>query len=136
MSPSIYLAKLLGPALVAAGFSMLLNPAAYAAMVSDMLDDSALIYVVSVIGPIAGTALVLAHNVWVGDWPIIITLLGWMSIIDSLTWIVAMRAMQTLWAPLFEFPAFSLAGGIVVLLLGAVLCYFGYWAAKPVWREK
>lgn len=136
MSPSIYLAKLLGPALVAAGVGMLLNPSAYAAMASDMLDDPALIYVASVIGLIAGTALLLAHNVWVGDWRVIITLLGWISIIDSLTWIVATRAMQTFWAPLLQFPAFSLAGGIVVLLLGAVLCYFGYWAAKPVWREK
>lgn len=100
MPPSIYLAKLLGPALAAAGSGMLLNPSAYAAMVSDMLDDPALIYVASV------------------------------------TWIVAMRAMQTFWAPLLDFPAFGFVGGIIVLLLGAVLCYFGYRASKPIGREK
>lgn len=136
MSPSIYLAKLLGPALAAAGFGMLLNPSAYAAMVSDMLDDPALIYVAAVIGLIAGTALVLAHNIWTGDWRVIITLFGWIGIIVSLTWIVATRAMQTFWAPLLEFPAFGFVGGIVVLLPGAVLCYFGYRASKPIGREK
>lgn len=134
-SSSIYLAKLLGPVLLAVGFSMVVGPSGYIAMASDLLNDTALVYVAAVIGLIGGIALVLAHNIWIGDWPLIITLLGWISIVDSLTWIVLTRTMQTLWAPLLKFPAVVFVGGLVVLPLGAMLCYFGYRASKPIGRN-
>ncbi len=134
-SSSIYLARLLGPVLLAVGFSMAVNPSGYIAMASNMLNDTALVYVAAVIGLTGGIALVLAHNIWIGDWRLIITLLGWISVIDSLTWILLTRGMQTLWAPLLKFPAVAFVGGLLVLPLGAALCYFGYRAPKPIGRN-
>jgi hypothetical protein len=75
---------------------------------------------------------VLAHNVWAADWRVIITLLGWISIVDSTSWILAARQVARFWAPVLV-PATPLVGGALTLLLGAVLCYFGY-LARPVTR--
>lgn len=135
MPSSIYLAKLLGPVLLAVGLSMLLNPDGYMATVGSMLGDPSLLYVAAVLGLIGGVALVLAHNVWRADWRIIITLIGWISIIDSLTWILLTRTMQQFWSPLLQSSVVALVGGIVVLLLGAALCYFGYRTSKSIGRQ-
>jgi len=135
MSTSIYLARLLGPVLAVLGLSMLLDPSGYIVIASEILNDTALLYFAAVIGLIGGIALVLAHNVWAADWRLIITLLGWISVVDSLTWVLLTRAMQTLWAPLLKFPAFAFVGGLVVLLLGALLCYVGYRASRPIGRN-
>jgi hypothetical protein len=107
MPASHYLARLLGPVLAALGLSRLCNPRGSIAMAADMMTDTALRYVASVIGLTGGIARVLAHNVSVGGWRLIIILLGWISVIGALTW---------------------------RLLPGAGLCFFGYRASQPFGR--
>jgi hypothetical protein len=85
---SSYLARLLGPVLAVVGLAMLLRPADYLALVGDILRSPALLYLASVLGLLGGVALVLAHNVWTTDWRVIITLLGWITILDSASWVL------------------------------------------------
>ena len=132
---SLYLARLLGPVLVAAGLGMMLDQAGYLAMAGEFLKSPALVYLAAVLGLLAGVALVLAHNVWAADWRVLITLLGWISILDSATWLLSPRQAAQFYAPLLASPALPLVAGAVVALLGAVLCYFGY-AAKSAGRRK
>jgi hypothetical protein len=123
---SFYLARLLGPVLVVVGVGMLLNPSAYLAVVADVLRNSALLYFASVLGLLGGLALVLAHNVWEMSWRVIITVLGWLSILDSASWILLRGQVERLWSPLLSSTALPIWAGAIVLLLGAVLSYFGY----------
>ena len=125
MATSIYLAKLIGPVLATLGLSMLVQPSLYLAVVEDLVRSAALLYFASALGLLGGIALVLAHNVWRQDWRVILTLLGWISIADSASWILLPRQMAQLWLPLMG-PSFAIAGGLVVLLAGLALCYFGY----------
>jgi hypothetical protein len=125
MATSIYLARLIGPVLAVLGLSMLVQPTAYLGVVNDILRSPALLYFASIMGLLGGIALVLAHNVWRQDWPVIITVLGWISVIDSTFWILLPRQWAQLWLPLIG-PNFVVIGGIVVVLAGAVLSYFGY----------
>lgn len=136
MHSSTYLAKLLGPVLLAAGLTMLLDPAGFLEIAQRMMSDAGFLYFAGIIALTAGVALVLAHNVWVWDWRLIITLLGWITIIDSLTWMLARRPMQAFWSPLLQDPAAARIGGGVVLLLGLVLSYFGYLASTSTGRLK
>jgi hypothetical protein len=123
---STYLARLLGPALAVVGLSMLLRPSDYLAVVAGVLRSPALLYLASLLGLLGGIALVLAHNEWVADWRVIVTLLGWISILDSASWVLIPEAAERFWSPLISSPVLPLWGGAIVLLLGAVLCYFGY----------
>jgi hypothetical protein len=127
---STYLARLLGPVLAVVGLSMLLRPDAYLAAVADILRNPALLYAASVLGLLGGVALVLAHNVWAADWRVVITLLGWISILDSASWILAPEQAVRFWSPLTGSPLLPLWGGALVLLLGAALSYFGYAAGR------
>ena len=126
MPSSTYIARLLCPALVVVGLSMLLRPSDYLAVVAGVLRSPALLYLTSVLGLLGGIALVLAHNVWAADWRAIITLLGWISILDSASWILFPGAVERIWSPLISSRVLPLWGGAIVLLLGAVLSYFGY----------
>ena len=135
MGTSLYLARLIGPVLLVVGASMLLDPAGYSAISRGMLDDPALIYLAAVLGLLGGVALVLAHNVWVADWRVVITLLGWVSILDSASWILARRQVQQFWSPWLEGSALALVGGAVVVLLGAALSFFGYRSERPILRR-
>jgi hypothetical protein len=126
MAASTYLARLIGPVLTVVGLAMLLRPGHYLAVVADVLRSPALLYLTSVIGLLAGVALVLAHNVWTADWRVLITLLGWISIVDSASWILLRDQVERFWSPLIGSPLLPLWGGALVLLLGAALSYFGY----------
>jgi hypothetical protein len=115
--------------------SMLIDPAAYLAMAGDILKAPGLVYFAAVVGLLGGIALVLAHNVWVLDWRLILTLLGWISIIDSASWILLPKQVAAMWSPVLELGGFALGAGAIVLLPGAALCYFGYFAHQPERRR-
>jgi hypothetical protein len=127
---STYLARLLGPALAVAGLALLLRPGAYLAAVAEFLRSPALLYLASILGLLGGIALVLAHNVWAADWRVIITLLGWISILDSASWILAPEQAERFWSPLTGSPLLPLWGGALTLLIGLVLSWFGYAAGR------
>jgi hypothetical protein len=135
MPPSIFLARLIGPVLAVLGIAMLLDPQGYLAMVEDFLANRPLIYVSAALGLLGGVALVLANNIWAANWRIIITLLGWISIIDSTFWLLMPRAMQRAVNPLLT-PTMPLIAGAVTVLLGIVLCYFGYLASGRIGRKQ
>ena len=80
MPTSIFLAKLIGPVLLAIGVGLLVNSAAYRTMAEEGLRSRVLIYLTGVLTMTAGLAVVLNHSVWAADWRVIITLLGWLAI--------------------------------------------------------
>ena len=126
MQRSIYLAKLIGPVFITMGLGMLLNSAVYLAMAEQFLHSHALIYLSGLLALPVGIALVLAHNVWVAGWPLIITVLGWLGIIGGVVRILVPQFVETIGTSVIEHPATLIVGGFVVLVIGCVLSYFGY----------
>jgi hypothetical protein len=129
MQTSIFLARLIGPLLVLVAIGMLIDPGGYAALVAEFLKSPGLLYLGAGLGLVAGMALVLKHNVWEADWRVIITLLGWMTLIDSTSWLLVPQRAAAVWSPIVAAGWFIPLTGILVLLLGAVLGYFGYFAS-------
>ena len=126
MQRSIYLARLIGPVLVVIGLGSLINAAIYRAMAGEMLNSIAFIYIAGVFALIAGLAIVLAHNVWIAGWPVIITVLGWLGIVGGAFRILAPQQVAALGANIISHPMLPMISGAVVLTVGAVLSYFGY----------
>jgi hypothetical protein len=135
MQTSTYLARLIGPALTIAGVSMLLNQQGFLDIATGIVGDAALLFFLAICGIVIGTAIVLAHNVWVADWRVIITIIGWASIVDSTTWLLFPRQLARFYAPLFT-PPLPLVGGLIALIAGAVLVYFGYFAKPSTARRR
>jgi hypothetical protein len=126
MQRSHYLAKLIGPVFLAIGIGMLLNAPAYSVMGEQFLQSTPLIYLSGLLTLPVGIAIVLAHNVWVASWRVLITLLGWLALIGGAARIIVPQFVQQVGGAIFHVAALPFIGGLGVLVLGGVLAWFGY----------
>ena len=126
MQTSVFLAKLLGPFFLIVGVSVLINERTFRAIVDEFINSPALVFLSALMILPAGLAIVLTHNVWVANWPVLITLLGWLTIVSGALRLLLPRQAMDMGRKISAKPnVFYLSAGIW-LLVGAVLCFFGY----------
>jgi hypothetical protein len=126
MNTSIFLARLIGPVTLVAGIALFLNRRAFRAMAEEFLNSRALLYLSGLLIMPAGLAIVLTHNVWVLNWPVLITLLGWLATIGGAVRIAFPERVESIGRGFLRHPmGLNVAGGIWVAL-GAILTLFGY----------
>ena len=126
MQTSIFIAKLIGPIMLVAGIAMLINRKQLDALAQELLRSHALLFLLGLIDLAIGLAIVLTHNIWVADWRLIITLLGWLLIVRGAIRILVPDQIKALGVKLLKnsnVVTGSLAG---TAILGLALCYFGY----------
>ena len=130
MANSIFLARLIGPLMLAVGIGIFVNGAVYRLLADEFLRSRALIYLSGLLLMTAGLALVLTHNVWRADWAVIITILGWLATIGGAFRIVMPQGTERVGRQLLKHKHGLTIGGIVWLAVGAILCVFGYGFAR------
>jgi hypothetical protein len=126
MANSIFLARLIGPLMLAVGIGVFANGAVYRLLADEFLRSRALIYLSGLLLMTAGLALVLTHNVWRADWPVLITILGWFALIGGAVRIVMPQGTERVGRRMLKHKHGLTIGGVVWLALGAILCFFGY----------
>jgi hypothetical protein len=126
MASSIFLAKLIGPVMLAAGIALFLNKRGFSAMAEEVLKSRALLYLSGLLIMPTGLAIVLTHNVWIANWPVLITVLGWLATIGGAVRILLPDKVESLGRGFLRHPmGLNIAGGVWAAL-GALLCFFGY----------
>ena len=126
METSLFLAKLLGPLLLAISAAVLINQDNMRDMATDFLEHRGLIFLAGILTLLGGLAIVLTHNVWVLGWPVLITIFGWLSVIGGVFRIVFPDSVKSMGAAMLQKRHVLTIGGIVQGVLGAWLCYVGY----------
>jgi uncharacterized membrane protein len=126
LQTSIFIAKLLGPVFVLIGIAMLLKPHAFRALLQDFIKSPALIYLAGLLGLLGGLTLVLTHNVWALDWRLLITLLGWVSVVRAVVTILQPQQIVLIGSKLLEHRNLFVGAGVIDFIIGLVLSYFGY----------
>jgi uncharacterized membrane protein len=126
MPTSIFLAKLIGPVLLVVAVGLFVNRTAFAAMAQEFLRSPALLYLSGFLILIGGLALVLNHNLWVADWRVIITILGWLTTIGGAVRILLPAQVKSLGEAMLKHPMGMNIAGAFWFAFGALLCYFGY----------
>ena len=128
MQTSLFIAKLLGPMFLVVGVALLTRPEAFRALLREFIASALIMYMAGFFGLLGGLALVLTHNVWALDWRVLITLLGWTSLIRALVTIFSPRWIVSTGAWLIDRKGAFPAAAAADLIIGAVLSYFGYFA--------
>jgi uncharacterized membrane protein len=123
---SLFLARLIGPIFVVVAIGVLTNGAAYRSVNAELARSSALIYLSGVLAMTAGVAILLNHNVWAADWRALITLFGWIAAIGGAQRIIWPQGTEEAVRWSLASPAVIIVAGIVWLLIGGVLCFYGY----------
>ena len=123
---TVFLARLFGLYCLVMGAAMLLQRDAFPAMVNAITSNAPLVLTIGVFTLFAGLALVLLHNIWSGGaLPIIITLLGWLTLIKGAMLLLLPPAkLSALYAAVS--PNAILISGILTLLLGVYLTAAGF----------
>lgn len=82
MDVSIFLARFLGGFYIL--FGLLFIGAKFLGRVIEMTDDKSFVISTGYISLLLGLGVVTAHNVWLLDWRIVVTLLGWATLIKGI----------------------------------------------------
>ncbi|MEQ8267183.1 MAG: hypothetical protein RH982_08300 [Parvibaculum sp.] len=128
MQSSVFLAQLLGPTMLVLGIGMIVNRDASRIMAQEFIASRALIFIAGIFAFVPGLAIVLAHNVWVMGWPVIVTAFGWIALLGGIFRLLFPQEVTRLGARMIATPAALPAGGACMILLGAILSFFGYFA--------
>jgi hypothetical protein len=130
MTTSRYIARLMGPVMLIIGIGMiggmLTEGEAYSSLMKEFIGSRALIFITGTLALVAGLAVVNAHNLWVPDWRVIVTILGWLLIVRGVSNLVFPGTVQTLGDRMIASHGGILAGAAVTIVLGAILSIMGY----------
>ena len=126
MSNSVFLARLIGPVLIAVAVGLFVNAQSYRMLAEEFLKSRALIYLSGILTMTAGLAVVNTHNRWAADWPVIITILGWLATFGGAVRIVCPQGTEKMGRAVLRHKLGLTIGGAVWGVVGVVLCYFGY----------
>jgi hypothetical protein len=119
MTTSKTIAGLIGPTLVAIAAGMLLNIGSFPALAERVSRDPALIFESGILLFVAGLARV--HNRWTNGWPVLVTVLGWLFVMDGLARMLFPTGLAAIAAGIGQITGAIIAGAIVLLGLGAFL---------------
>ena len=129
MQNSVFLARLIGTPLLIIGAAMLLNQAYYRAMIREVIASKVSFYVAAAVGIIVSLAIILVHNVWVLNWRVLITLFAWINLLRGVASVLfPEQAIGFASRHIAASKRVPLIPGVVAVILGAILCYFGYFA--------
>jgi hypothetical protein len=126
MNTSIFLARLIGPLLLAVGAGILIDPKPFRTITGEVVRSMTLVYLFGLFDFAVGLAIVLTHNVWAANWRVLITLLGWLMLIRGAVRILAPETIMRYAAKVMRNKNIIPISGVVTGVLGLVLCYFGY----------
>jgi len=121
-----YLAELWGISLVVIAFAMLLKPK-YLNMIFAETEKEETLFLWGILTFLIGLAIVLAHNIWVKDWQVIITLFGWASLLKGLA-ILFFPELLMRYAKKIENKQWLPIALVIAVFIGLIITYFGFTA--------
>ncbi len=111
----------------------LLGPTLFVAVIAefplvqpDLYDEQIppLVYLTGVLLFVAGLAIVRAHNLWVRDWPVLITVVGWSFLLLGFVRMFAAGQYRQASAGTSSITFMVIEG--ILLVIALVITYFGY----------
>ena len=124
---TLILAKFLGIFMVVFGLSILMKREGCKDVVADLIEHKASQLIAGLMPLVIGAYIVVIHNIWVGSWEVLITILGWLMLLAGIVrliltdfWIEKLKAYKD------KMPYTIM--GIVIFVVGLVLLYFGFMA--------
>lgn len=129
MDTSIFLAQAFGLYMLIIGLALLINGDDLKEKAESMVSNPGVMFLTAIMTLILGILAVLFHNIWVPGWPVLVTILAWITLL---------KGLLRLFVPGIEKSAIKMmqndvlmrASIAVSVILGVVLCYYGF-IAQP-----
>lgn len=126
MELSIFIGKLFAIVYLTVGIAALIHRAYFCSVFETMITSPAVLTVISLIALTVGASIVVSHNVWVPDWPVLITILGWFAMIKGMSFLI-FPVRSTFWVEsVMARVDISKISAFCSLFIGALFFYFSF----------
>ena len=122
---SVAFAQILGIIFLAGGLNALFSRKAMSTAIGGVTENLALFWVWGFINLLFGATIVALHSAWSSDWRAIVTAVGWAGVVKGAFLMLFPNSAGALYRA-SNTPSVLTAGGIVAILLGLFLLYFGF----------
>ncbi|MHC4196875.1 MAG: hypothetical protein ACYSRP_03050 [Planctomycetota bacterium] len=122
MELSILVAKIAAVFYISVGIGALSGTLKLTKIIEDFETSAGLTYMTGTMVLILGMLLVAYHNIWVKDWTVLITVIGWAMLLKGVLLITYPQYLSFF----KSWYKHSWALGIFVIVLGLIFGYFGF----------
>ena len=122
MELPVLVARMLALVYISAGIAALSGNIDFRKIVEDYSSSQGLTFISGFMALIFGVLLVHYHNIWVKDWIVIITIIGWMSLFKGIMLIAFPQSISYF----KNWYKNTRVWGIFMIVLGLVFGYFGF----------
>ncbi len=119
---SVLVAKMLAIFYLSAGVAALGGKVNFGKIVGDFEKSSALIFITGFISIVVGMLLVTYHNIWVKDWTVLITIVGWAALVKGVLFI-AFPGFISCFKGIYKN---TRIWGVIIFIIGLMFGYFGF----------
>ena len=126
MDVSKFLAKSLGIYLIIVCASFFIDQTRFTHLAEALVNNEPLLYVTGFFTLILGILMIVGHPIWRWNWRVIVTLIGWMVFIKGASILLYPPYIKTLTHYFVENPYFAITALGIDLVLGLILCYYGF----------
>jgi hypothetical protein len=119
-----YLAEIWGLSLVLISLALLINQK-YLKRLFAEIENEATMFFLGIVSLVIGLAMVLSYNIWDKNWQIIITILGWVSLIKGLSVLFLLEFIKNL-VKKMENSQFLPYALFILIFIGLAITYFGF----------
>ena len=128
MMSTMFLATVLGWYMVIFGLLMLVRHDFVKLAMTEIFAERGLYFMLAIITLILGLLIVASHNIWVMDWPVIVTLFAWFIVAGAIFRLFFSEAAHRMGKSFLKSKKKMKVMGIVFLVIGVYLLIhiYGY----------
>ncbi|MDF2379815.1 MAG: hypothetical protein P1V18_06400 [Candidatus Gracilibacteria bacterium] len=120
-------AEIIGPVYLTVGLGFLINGAYYKKMINEVIKDKTLMYFGGIMALVLGILILRVHSVWMQDWTVLVTLIGWIAVLKGLGLLFVPEKFLVL-SQWFVSDKSLMLAKVVCFVIGGVFTYYGYFA--------
>jgi hypothetical protein len=128
-SRTAFLSKVIGLYAIAIAIALVVNKQMMLAAVSGLFQDPRVVLIYGVMALGIGLAIVLGHNIWSGTTAILVTIIGWLSLLKGLALLLLPANAQAAYFLAIRYDQYFYVYAGVTFVLGLYLTYEGFKAS-------
>jgi hypothetical protein len=120
------LARIFGLYMLAAGIGLVINRDAFVNMIAELRQQAMVPFMAGVMAFAVGAVTLSIHEDWSNGLAIVVTLIGWLSLIKGIVLLAVPKLSLSLGDAFATSPSMVVVWGSIVAVLGAVLLFVGF----------
>lgn len=125
MCISVFYAQVLGLWLFFVALAMIIHQARFKKTFGETLSNPSLMTFSGLVALGLGLLIVISHNIWVKDWPVVVTLVGWVFFLQGLMRVFWPETFAKMMKDLMAGSGYTVASW-VWLIVGVYLLWAGF----------